>query len=176
MNQSVNVDQLQDYVSVLPRPNAERGYSTHDVHNMPPEIPDLDLFQGDEVLVSALAREGAGWASNRLQRCGKTAGSSRMRELAHLANVHLPVLKTHNRIGQRIDFVEYHPAYHELMAATLSTEIHSLPWTSKEENAHLARAMISYLWNQVEGGTMCPTVMSFSIIPLLKSDPAIGNS
>lgn len=173
MNKLTNPN--SDFISVHPRPSASRGFKTHDIENMPPEEPDANLFLGDKVLMSAMKREEVEWAAERATKVGELAGCSRFRDLARLANDVKPVLHTHNRVGQRIDFVEYHPAYHELMNAAYASEVHSLAWTSNEKRPHVARAALSYMWNQVENGIGCPNVMSFSIIPLLKSDPEIGN-
>lgn len=168
-------DQTRDYVSVLPRPNVARGYATHEIENMPSELPERNLYDDDRILKEAIHRHGADWADEKLSACGAVTGSARMRDLARLANENTPVLKTHNRIGQRIDFVEYHPAYHELMEAAWKSEVHSLAWTTNEKRPQVARAALSYMWNQTENGIMCPSTMSYAIVPLLRSDPATGN-
>lgn len=168
-------DQTHDFVAVQPRPNVDRGFVTHDIENMPSELPEWNLYDDDEILKEAIRHHEADWAEDKLSACGATAGSSRIRELARLANEHTPVLKTHNRIGQRIDFVEYHPAYHELMSAAWKNEVHSLAWTSNEKRPQVARAALSYMFNQAETGVMCPNVMTYAIVPLLRSDPTVGN-
>lgn len=170
-----NDNQSLDYVSVLPRPSVARGFTTHDIDNMPSEIPERNLYDDDKILKAAIHQNDAGWADEKLSRCGAVTGSTRIRDLARLANENTPVLKTHNRIGQRIDFVEYHPAYHELMAAAWKSEVHSLSWTTNEKRPQVARAALSYMWNQTENGVMCPNTMSYAIVPLLRSDPAVGN-
>lgn len=78
---------------------------------------------------------------------GAHAGDAETQELARLANRNGPELRTHDRFGQRIDWVEFHPAWHELMALAFRHEVPSLAWTTQEANGHLGRAVISYIWN-----------------------------
>ena len=61
------------------------------------------------------------------------------------------------------------------MSSAWGTEVHSLAWTSNEKRPQVARAALSYLWNQAEPGIMCPNVMSYAIVPLLRSDAAVGD-
>ena len=42
-----------------------------------------------------------------------------------LANENRPVLRTHDRYGNRIDEVEFHPAWHQLMKMGVEHELHS---------------------------------------------------
>ncbi len=56
---------------------------------------------------------------------GDYVGSADAQELARDANRHRPELRTHDRYGHRIDLVEYHPAYHALMAQAFGTGVHS---------------------------------------------------
>jgi putative acyl-CoA dehydrogenase len=98
-----------------------------------------------------------------------------VQDLARLANKVTPELKTHDRRGNRIDFVEYHPAYHELMRIAFGAEVHSFAWTHDRPGAHVARAALSYLWNQAENGTACPTGMNYSAVPVLKETSSIGD-
>src|SRR4051812_16953718 len=90
--------------------------TTHDVTNQPPPLEDYDLFTANVPLVEALVREGAGWARERGSGVGRAWGRREGREWGRLANETPPRLKTHDRFGNRIDEVEFHPSYHELMA------------------------------------------------------------
>jgi putative acyl-CoA dehydrogenase len=105
---------------------------------------------------------------------GAVAGSAAVQELARAANRFTPELKTHDRRGNRVDVVEYHPAYHELMRIAYGAGVHSFAWTNPRQGAHVARAALSYLWNQAENGTACPTGMSYSAIPVLAAAKAVG--
>ena len=86
-----------------------------DALNQPPPIPDHNAFEAHAVLREALQREGAGWAEDRLVALGALAGRQDVRELGRLANENPPVLRTFDRYGHRIDEVEFHPAWHELL-------------------------------------------------------------
>ena len=70
--------------------------------------------------------------------------------------------------------MEYHPAYHELMRLAYESKVHSLAWGEDRPGAQVARAALSYLWNQGENGIGCPHVMSYSIVPLLRANPKVG--
>src|SRR5579884_2488226 len=88
---------------------------THEVTNQPPPLEGYDVFGADPALREALEREGAGWAAGDLHRLGRRAGSAEAQENGRRANAAPPVLRSHDRFGHRIDAIEYHPAYHELM-------------------------------------------------------------
>ncbi len=150
--------------------------TTHTVENVPPAPPDQNLYLEDPVLVDLVRREEIEWVHDRAVNVGEIVGSARMRELARVANHERPTLRTHDGVGNRIDQVDFHPAYHEVMAATFETETHSLPWTVDEPGGQTARNVLYYLWNQAENGAVgCPNCMTWAIVPLLRSDPEIGN-
>ena len=145
----------------------------HEVRNMPADLPDYNTFITDPVLTALIDDYDAPWARMRLDHLGALVGSTELQELARIANEHEPVLHTHDRFGRRIDRVEYDAAYHELMRMSYASEVHSLPWTDDRTGSQVARAALSYLWNQSENGIGCPNVMSYSIIPLLRANPDI---
>jgi putative acyl-CoA dehydrogenase len=98
-----------------------------------------------------------------------------MARLACQANAHAPQLVSHDRYGRRIDLVEYHPAYHELMAEAFGRGLHALAWTATGEAAPFsARAVLCYLWNQGENGTACPMTMSFAARQVLDANPVLA--
>lgn len=74
-------------------------------------------------------------------------------------------------MGNRIDTVDYHPAYHELMDRSMTSGVHSLAWTEDRPGAHTARAALSYLWNQAENGIACPNTMSFAVVSAAAQRP-----
>ena len=97
-----------------------------------------------------------------------------MQLLANQANRATPELRTHDRSGHRIDEVDYHPAYHELMQLAFGNGLHSLAWTATDRGGFVARAALNYLWNQGENGTSCPVTMTFAAVQVLRNAPAIA--
>jgi len=149
------------------------GYATHEVLNQPGALEDYNAYAGDQALVEATRVFGAGWADDALRHAGGLVGSAHVQQLARQANRHLPELRTHDRFGHRVDTVEFHPAYHELMGLIYGCGAHSFAWTHDRPGAHVARGVLSYLWNQGENGICCPMGMTFASIPALRHDPAL---
>lgn len=154
--------------------SADTLAQTHDVFNQTPPLEDYDAYSGDTALREGVAREGAGWAEERLRRWGALTGSAQVIEWGFLANEHRPSFHPHDRYGHRVDLVKYHPAYHELMGMALREGIHSDPWTDPKPGAHVARAAMSYLQAQVEAGHGCPLTMTFAAVPTLRLTPAVA--
>jgi putative acyl-CoA dehydrogenase len=169
MNTNVALESsVPDYFSDAP------GYSTHEVLNQVGALADYNAFADDTALVKAVEVFGAAWTGAHLKRTGAIVGSEKVQYLARQANRHLPELKTHDRFGNRVDLVEFHPAYHELMGLIYGSETHSFAWTNQgRPGAHVARAVLSYLWNQGENGICCPMGMTFASIPALRHDPVL---
>jgi putative acyl-CoA dehydrogenase len=149
------------------------GFATHEVLNQPGALEDYNACSDDKPLVEAVRVFGADWAADHLKRAGTLVGSEKVQYLARQANRHLPELRTHDRFGHRVDVVEFHPAYHELMSLMYGCETHSFAWTHERPGAHVARAVLSYLWNQGENGICCPMGMTFASIPALRHDPEL---
>ena len=114
---------------------------------------------------------GAESYQSRLHEAGIAVGSSRVQELARQANRSLPELRTHDRFGQRVDRIDFHPAWHELMGLAIAHDTHALCWNEPGPGAQVARAALSYLWNQGENGICCPISMTYSAVPILQGDP-----
>lgn len=147
------------------------GVATHEVINQVPMLQAHVSAAGDEVLQAALSREGAAWAATQIEAFALQCATPQVQDWARLANRILPELKTHDRLGNRVDFVEYHPAYHELMKLSFGAGVHSLAWSDERAGSHVARAALSYIWNQVENGTACPTGMNYSALPAIAATP-----
>lgn len=151
--------------------NSKFYATTHQVLNQPPMLENYNLFKSDTALQSAVEREGANWASNDLRRFGLESGTAERIALGFQANAHKPELRTHDRYGHRIDLVEYHPAYHELMRIAIEEGLHSSPWADPKPGAHVARAAKYYMHTQVEAAHGCPVTMTFAAIPALQHQP-----
>lgn len=148
---------------------------THDVINMPPHLGDQDLWRDDRALQEAVEREGAGWAENKLAAFGKIAGSSDVFEKANAANRHTPEIKPFDRYGMRINQVEFHPAYHDLMKLAIENEVPSFAWNHPISGSQVAHAVLTYMFNQPEGGVLCPMAMVYSAIPALRATPSVAD-
>ncbi|MCP5201808.1 MAG: acyl-CoA dehydrogenase family protein [Gammaproteobacteria bacterium] len=160
----------------IQRAGAGLSMDTHAVVNQATALGDYNAFDSDPVLAAAAAREGAPWVAPQAATFGAAVGSRHVQELAYLANRHVPELLTHDAYGHRVDEVRYHPAYHELMALAFGAGVHSLAWTAPERGGHVARGVLSYLWNQAENGVGCPTGMAYAAIPMLRSSPRLADS
>jgi putative acyl-CoA dehydrogenase len=136
--------------------------------NQPPPLSGHDLFAENRPLAEALEREGAGWASDRCSAFGSLLSGEPL-GWARVANEHLPELHTHDRFGERIDEVEFHPAWHDLLRLSVAHGVHSLSWTEEREGAHVARAALFYLASQVEAGHGCPMSMTHAAVPALRA-------
>ncbi|MGE0150996.1 MAG: acyl-CoA dehydrogenase family protein [Reyranellaceae bacterium] len=136
-------------------------FDTHQVLNQASPCAGYNAFSGDAVLRQQVDRH-APWSAGAATALGALAGDAQVQEAARLANEHGPQLKTHDRFGNRIDWVEFHPAWHRLMGLAFGHGVHSLAWTAGRSSGHFARAVLSYLWNQVENGVGCPTGMAYA--------------
>ena len=148
--------------------------NTADSSNQPPPLVGYNAWSADRTLTETVEREGGGWVSARADKIGELVGSERIQLLAAQANRFIPELKTHDRFGNRIDAVEYHPAYHELMALAFGAGLHSLAWSERRSGAWIARAALNYLWNQAENGVACPVTMTFASVKVLRNDPDLA--
>jgi putative acyl-CoA dehydrogenase len=151
--------------------------STHEVTNQPPPLAGYDAAD-DPALAAALSafrlRSDASEADARLKEIGRLAGGEHAQEQGRLANENPPKLRTHDRYGHRIDEVEFHPAWHDLMATAVGHGLHAAPWRDKRPGAHLERAARFYVWGQAEAGHLCPISMTYAIIPALRHAPDLA--
>ena len=137
--------------------------------NQPPPLVDYNLFEADAPLRESLEREGGSWAQDMVGELGRLAGTQQAIDWGFQANAHPPVLRTHDRFGNRIDEVEFHPSWHRLMEVAVGHGLHALPWREPRPGAHAARAAAFYVWSQVEGGHGCPMSMTYAAVPALRT-------
>ena len=151
---------LESTSLALQIPSTDR-VETHEVLNQAALCLGHNAFTGD-VALQELVAVHAPWLIPNATSLGALAGDEQVQDLARLANEHNPQLRSHDRFGNRLDWVEFHPAWHQLMALAFRHGVHGLAWTTREFSGHFARAVLSYLWNQVENGTGCPTGMAYA--------------
>ncbi len=136
--------------------------------NQPPPYANRNLYRDDAALAEALAREGAAWADPGLDDWGARMGSEALAALADAANRNPPLLRSIDPRGERIDTVEFHPAWHELIRIATAAGEHCAPWTDSRRGAQVARAAMYLLHAQLENGTQCPLTMTYASVPALR--------
>jgi len=151
------------------------SFATHDVFNQSPPFEDIDLYLCDQPLVAAVAANGGAGAQQELSEFGALWGSGAMAERGRLANENTPKLRTYDSKGYRRDVVEFHPAYHELMACSAQAGLHNSTWTKEGKPrgapSEVVRAAKFYIATQVESGHLCPITMTRASVAALASQP-----
>ncbi|MDX2563064.1 acyl-CoA dehydrogenase family protein [Streptomyces sp. TX20-6-3] len=147
--------------------------TTHEVTNQVPPLTGYDV-SADPALLEALRREGAGWAEAEVRELGARAGGEQAQEWGRLAERHSPVLHTHDRYGHRIDEVEFHPHWHDLMDVAVRHGLHGAPWRDERPGAHVARAAKVFVWGQADAGHLCPVSMTYAAVPALRAQPELA--
>jgi putative acyl-CoA dehydrogenase len=148
--------------------------ATHEVSNQSTPLEGYNVLAEDRALHEALRREGAEWAEDRALEVGELAGRAQTIRWGFQANENTPKLHTHDRFGNRIDEVEFHPAWHELMRVGIGHGLHALPWREPQPGAHVARAAMFIVFSQAEAGVGCPISMTYSAIPALRAQPELA--
>ncbi|TFW11298.1 isovaleryl-CoA dehydrogenase [Massilia arenosa] len=147
-------------------------FITHAVFNQVAPFEDINLYSCDIALQEALKREGGGAAADALRELGTQLGRAEVLDLARIANAHPPRLVSYDRQGRRVDEVEFHPAWHQLMELMIGAGAHASPWDSTQPGRQVARAAQYLLFGQVENGAQCPVTMTYASVPALRQAPA----
>jgi len=145
-----------------------------EITNQPPPLEPYDLFAGDRVLREAVERERAGWAQAELAALGQKLGAPETIRLGFEANRNPPALRALDRYGHRIDEVDFHPAWHALMALAVGAGLPARPWARPRAGAHVARAAGAFMLAQVEAGVFCPIAMTYGAVPTLRQNAALA--
>ena len=155
----------------MPQPS----FITHEVFNQSPPFEDVDLFNADRPLVEAVATNGGAVAEKELSEFGQHWGSAEMAARGRTANENTPKLRTFDSRGNRRDEVEFHPAYHELMARSAHAGVHNSTWNAQGKPAggasEVVRATKFYMAAQVETGHLCPITMTRASVAALAAQP-----
>ncbi|MDO9149071.1 MAG: isovaleryl-CoA dehydrogenase [Hydrogenophaga sp.] len=150
--------------------------ATHEVFNQVEPLVDVNLFDNNRALQSALKFNAPGLGTSGFSALGAQVGSADMQQHARLANVFTPQLKSHSRFGRRIDQVEFHPSYHALMSAATAAGLHGTPFAADEQasgHAHVKRGASFMLFTELEPSILCPISMTYAVTPALRDNPAI---
>ncbi|MFD9085167.1 acyl-CoA dehydrogenase family protein [Streptomyces erythrochromogenes] len=152
--------------------------TTHTVSNQAPPLVGYDVYGGDRALTEGVERHLAsadpellGEVREELTGLGRAAGSAQAQEWGAQANENPPKLRTHDRYGNRIDEVEFHPAWHRLLGHAVGSGLTDA-WGRPA--GHLRRAAGFFLWSQAEAGHGCPVSMTHAAVPALRADPSIA--
>ena len=147
---------------------------THAVENQPPTLENYNVFSSDRALVDAVAREAPDSSPSELASLGELAGSAETIALGFEANEHPPELRTHDRFGNRVDEVRFHPSWHGLMRFATRAGLGGTPWKDRSPYPHVRRAAKFYVWGQVESGHGCPISMTYAAVPVLRAQPELA--
>ncbi|MBL8341841.1 MAG: acyl-CoA dehydrogenase family protein [Rubrivivax sp.] len=168
-----------------------KGFATHEVFNQAEPLAGVNLFRINRPLRDALARLVPALPTGRLDALGAEMGSAQMQRHARLANEHAPVLHAHDRVGRRVDVVEFHPSYHALLGAALRHGLHGAPWAVEaagpvgaagaagaaglgvERSPHAERAAGFMLFTEAEPSVLCPVSMTYAVTPALRANAAL---
>jgi putative acyl-CoA dehydrogenase len=148
--------------------------ATHEVTNQVPPMVGHDPIAGDHALAEACVRHAGEEALASLADLGRLSGSEQAQEWGRLANENPPKLRTHDRYGHRIDEVEFHPSWHELMTTAFVHGLAGAPWVDDAPYAHVRRAAGYLGWTQVEMGHGCPVTMTYAVVPALRRSPELA--
>src|SRR3989440_784851 len=146
--------------------------ATIDVLNQPPPLRGYDPLEQNRPLAEGLEREGGEWAREPISAYGRRAREPEVLDWARVANENPPRLHTHDRYGRRIDEVEFHPAWHDLLTLSIGHRVHALPWLEDRPGAHVARAALFLL--SPEAGHGCPLSMTYAVVPVLRRAGELG--
>jgi putative acyl-CoA dehydrogenase len=147
---------------------------THTVTNQAPPRVDLNEFDTNHALVQAVERFDAGWALPDLRAVGRHVGTAEFQHDAELANTVEPELHAFDRVGNRIDEVEYHPAYTRIISAAVGFGAHTAAWAAPRPGANVSRAATFMLFSQIEPGHACPVSMTHAAVPTLSASPRLA--
>ncbi|MFF1414708.1 acyl-CoA dehydrogenase family protein [Streptomyces sp. NPDC058289] len=152
--------------------------TTHTVSNQAPPLVGHDVYGSDRVLSEGVERhladaapELAAEVREELTDLGRAAGSRQAQDWGTQANENPPKLRTHDRYGNRIDEVEFHPSWHRLLGHAVGAGLTDA-WGRPA--GHLRRAAGFFVWSQAEAGHGCPVSMTHAAVPALRTDPELA--
>ncbi len=153
----------------------QHNADTHTVTNQPAPLEGYNAYSADHILQYWVNTFGGNWGTEQLKRFGANIGDE-LQEAGFLANKHLPEFQSHDRFGHRIDQVNYHPAYHALMAHAIKFQHCSLPWREEYPGTHVVRGALAYLHTHADPGSGCPLTMTFASVPAISVQPDVAET
>ena len=151
-----------------------RNSTTHEVFNQAPPRVDVDEFALNPALQEALAAFAPAAESEWFHEIGRHVGTEQYQHDAELANTLTPVHHSHDRWGNRVDEIEFHPAYHRIMEFSVSRGLHTSAWADPGPGANVERAAGFMLVSQIEAGHGCPLSMTHAVVPSLRTSPGLA--
>ncbi|HCY56804.1 MAG TPA: DNA alkylation response protein [Oceanicaulis sp.] len=140
---------------------------THSVFNQSEPLSGINLFSADRVLGDAVSRNGGEAHRGHLSAFGAQVGSAEMQEWGRQANENPPKFKPFDRYGHRIDEVEFHPAYHQLMQTGLEAGVSAAAWNT-DTAPHTLHSALLMLMGHADAGVCCPMSMTYACVPALR--------
>ena len=154
--------------------SATRNHSTHDVLNQAPPRVDVDEYALNPALQEAVAVFSPHARVERFHEIGRHVGTEQYQHDAELANTYTPVHHAHDRWGNRVDQIEFHPSYHRVIEYSVSQGLHTSAWADPGPGANVERAAGFMLVSQVEAGHGCPLSMTHAVVPSLRLSPELS--
>ena len=154
--------------------SATRNHTTHDVLNQPPPRVGVDEYALNPALQEAVAVFAPHAQVERFHEIGRHVGTEQYQHDAELANTYTPVHRAHDRWGNRVDEVEFHPSYHRIMEYSVSHGLHTSAWADPGPGASVERAVGFMLVSQIEAGHGCPLSMTHAVVPSLRLSPGLA--
>ncbi|HEX4465543.1 MAG TPA: acyl-CoA dehydrogenase family protein [Solirubrobacteraceae bacterium] len=148
--------------------------ATHEVANQAPPFSGHNAFESDAALREAVDREGGSWGLDRIRDFGAVVASEEAFTHARRAQRNIPVLRTHDRYGHRVDEIDYDPSMHWMLRLGVERELNSLPWREERAGAHVVRAAMFHLFNQLDTGPCCPMSINYAAVPTMRQDATLS--
>ncbi|MDV7999899.1 acyl-CoA dehydrogenase family protein [Rhodococcus sp. IEGM 1408] len=153
---------------------ATRNRTTHEVLNQAPPRVDVDEYALNPALQEAVGVFAPSAATERFHEIGRHVGTEQYQHHAELANTLTPVHRAHDRWGNRVDEIEFHPSYHRIMEYSVSRGLHTSAWADPGPGANVERAAGFMLVSQIEAGHGCPLSMTHAVVPSLRLSPELA--
>ncbi|WP_323782669.1 acyl-CoA dehydrogenase family protein [Thalassovita sp.] len=148
-------------------------FSTHEVTNQPEPRRARDLWAEDRPLMDLAGTLHADVGA--LAKAGRAFGTEDMLQAAEDARRDAPRLKLFDRSGRRLDEVQFHPGYHQVMDLGVTHGYAAAAWEGKP-GGHVTHAALCYFMAQLEPGISCPLTMTYAAVPALQNDADLAKA